>query len=501
MPAVACRRHQAAAAVLRRTWFALCLALGATALFGCGAAHFEYPLYTPRAQPHGTTLPVRVAIAYPDEGRAPGDRDEDLEPIITKQCDATNNYVSPRLENSRCLLDELRATRAFAAVHWSPESLDDYDIVVRLRLISAGPRRGSSNCPSFSGPYDWGVVITDRGGRELGRLAVQLARPNIYAVRVVADFRKKQQDFVAQIVPAVIAAAERVARAHADPAGPRLRDWMDRLDPDLPGMRARLESPALPPAQRPPLEQDYLMRVAMLESLRLVEDQKAEAAQQLKDKAWAEVQAESARELKRIGERATAALQEAMGMLVMGMTAMARMPGVAGKARMPAALERATASARADVLKLVDAPDGPEKLLGLALRTKGPSAASLARLPKDDAFRGQLTKRLHALGRVKHPSTDPDGAWMRRYRRLVARGVEAAEAGDEPRRERPAADAPRRDHPAADAPRRERPAADEPRRERPAADGCVKDTDCKGDRICVRRECVDPPARSAAPPR
>ncbi|MEI7703082.1 MAG: hypothetical protein WCK73_00635 [Deltaproteobacteria bacterium] len=30
--------------------------------------------------------------------------------------------------------------------------------------------------------------------------------------------------------------------------------------------------------------------------------------------------------------------------------------------------------------------------------------------------------------------------------------------------------------------------------------GCGKDTDCKGDRICVKGECIDPPARRSAPP-
>jgi hypothetical protein len=33
-----------------------------------------------------------------------------------------------------------------------------------------------------------------------------------------------------------------------------------------------------------------------------------------------------------------------------------------------------------------------------------------------------------------------------------------------------------------------------------AEDGCTKDTDCKGERICELRQCVDPSARSAVPP-
>jgi len=33
-----------------------------------------------------------------------------------------------------------------------------------------------------------------------------------------------------------------------------------------------------------------------------------------------------------------------------------------------------------------------------------------------------------------------------------------------------------------------------------AEDGCGKDTDCKGERICVQRQCVDPEARPPPPP-
>src|SRR5438132_13842818 len=33
-----------------------------------------------------------------------------------------------------------------------------------------------------------------------------------------------------------------------------------------------------------------------------------------------------------------------------------------------------------------------------------------------------------------------------------------------------------------------------------AEDGCGKDIDCKGERICVQRQCVDPEARPPPPP-
>jgi hypothetical protein len=32
----------------------------------------------------------------------------------------------------------------------------------------------------------------------------------------------------------------------------------------------------------------------------------------------------------------------------------------------------------------------------------------------------------------------------------------------------------------------------EPKRKNDSDDGCRRDSDCKGDRICKKRECVDP---------
>jgi hypothetical protein len=34
----------------------------------------------------------------------------------------------------------------------------------------------------------------------------------------------------------------------------------------------------------------------------------------------------------------------------------------------------------------------------------------------------------------------------------------------------------------------------------PCLTGCGKDTDCKGERICAKGECVDPPAKRSPPP-
>jgi hypothetical protein len=88
-------------------------------LFGCGAAHYSYPLYTPKSLPYGKVFPLRVAIPYPEEGTTAPNRDADIEPIVTSRCPQAT-YISPRLEISRGLLEELRATEAFRVIHWAP---------------------------------------------------------------------------------------------------------------------------------------------------------------------------------------------------------------------------------------------------------------------------------------------------------------------------------------------------------------------------------------------
>jgi hypothetical protein len=429
-------------------------------LGGCGAAHYEYPAYAPLARPTGATLPLRVAVAYPDEGRSPPTRDEDLEPIWTANCTQTPTWISPRLEISRCLLDELRASRAFATVHWAPERLADYDLVVRLKILSAGEVGFSSNCPTVLGPSEWELVVADHTGRELGRARATLARLNIYAIALVATHRKKQQAFLGELVPVVLAAAGRVARDPGTSPEARLLAAFDRLDPELKDLRARLAATGMSPEDRDQLERGYLMRIALLESLRRVEEQRAEALQQQKDQAWLDVQEQTRRELKQLGEQVSAMTQEALGLLVEGVAGAARPGRLAGRARTPAALQRANAAARQELLRLVDAPDGVDQLLApAALRGRGRQAGGSGGPLADAAFRRELTRRLRALGDVENPSADPAGPWLQRYRRLVA--------GEEPRGAATA----------------------------PAAAGCAKDTDCKGDRICVKRECVDPPPR------
>jgi len=92
---------------LKYVFFFVSLAL----LAGCGAEHYEYPLYQPRSQVYGKMLPLRVAIPYPEEGLSAPDRDEDLEGVIKSSCHETPTYISQRLEISRGLLDVQLALR------------------------------------------------------------------------------------------------------------------------------------------------------------------------------------------------------------------------------------------------------------------------------------------------------------------------------------------------------------------------------------------------------
>jgi hypothetical protein len=434
----------------------LCICAGAAVFWGCAAA-FEYPPYTPISRPTGRTMPLRVAIAYPDEGRSAPDRDEDLEPIITTQCVQAPTYISPRLEISRCLLDELRATQAFRVVDWVPESPVNYDVVVHLLLCSSGERSESEKCPMALGPWEWEITVTAQDGVELGRQRLTLEKFSLYSVSVYTDFRKKQQVFLAGAVTLVLAAADRVARGEADIEAYRMVTYDDAHDPDLKGIRARLLAATLDPSERQALEWDYLLRAAMLESLRVVEDQRIAAVQPQKDRAWAEMQQRYRMELEQVGVDTRAALQNSLSGALNGalngvaaasnnsiLTAVATMPGLQG----------AAGGSNDAVAKLVDAPGGMDTLLAPAVRLQGRESGASLQLPSDPEFRARLLQRLQILGRIPDPTGDPSGPWMNEYRRLVA-GVVLP--GDTPGL---------------------------------AFAGCGKDTDCKGDRLCVKGECV-----------
>ena len=444
----------------------LCLCAGVVVFAGC--VNFEYPLYTPISQPTGRTLPLRVAIAYPDEGRSAPNRDEDVEPIITTQCVAFPLYISPRLEISRCLLDELRATQAFQVVDWVPELSANYDVIVHMRILSSGERnpRAAKECPRTGGPYQWEIVVTTQQGVELGRQRLTQAMESRYSSSAFSDIRKNQQVLLTEAVTLVLAAADRVARGAADIEGQRMLNYDDAHDPDLKGIRARLSALTLGPPERQALERDYLMRVAMLESLRVVEDQRIAALQPLKDRAWAEVQQKYRMKLQQLEIKVNATLQDS---LQNNLGSMLSVAGVSKNSMLTAVtkisgMQGAAGGAGAEMAKLVAAPGGMEKLLAPAVRAQGRESGARLQLPPDPDFRAQLSHRLQILGRVPDPTGDPDGPWMKEYRRLVA-GVVLP--GDTPG-----------------------PAPGD------APGGCTQDTDCKGDRICVNRACVDPPMRS-----
>lgn len=369
------------------------LLIGLSLLAGCGAAHYAYPPYEPKAQPYGGVLPLRVAIEYPEEGRSAPERDEDLEPIVTSRCAELPTYISPRLEISRGFLDELRATRAFQVLHWAPESLDDYDMVVRMKLVSGGKLFKSDTCPAMLGPSQWDLVVTDQRGRELERRALTLAKTKLFARSPAAEFRKDEQAFLAGAVKAVLIAAERLAPGAADLEADRRLYSFEKRDPGLMALRERV---AASNGADPLLEREYLLRVGTLESARVVEEKIIGAHQALNDKAWTDIQEQSRVQLRELGENVNRMLAEKLNILLDGIVgASSILPGL-----MPAELQRAAALARGDIATLVGTPDGAQKLLGPVPKNLLPGKT--ARLLSDVAFAAELAKTLEGPLRDPH---------------------------------------------------------------------------------------------------
>ena len=394
-------------------------------LAGCGAAHYAYPPYETKAQPYGKVLSLRLAIAYPEEGRGFPARDEDLEPIVTSRCAELPTYISPRLEISRGLLEELRATRAFRVLHWAPESSDDYDLVVRMKLVSGGKLFKSDTCPAMLGPSKWDLVVTDQRGRELERRSLTLAKTKLLARSPAAEFRKDEQAFLAEAVKLVLAAADSMAAAAANLESERRLHVFYTRDPALRLLREKVSAAH---GADPLLEREYLLRIGALESARVVEEKTIIAHQALNDKAWADIQDQFRVELRELGENVSRMLAEKLSILLDGIAgASGLLPGVA-----PVELRRAAALARGGMAARVQTPDRARTLKGALPRDLMPGNS--LRIPIDAEFAAELARIIRGPLRAPVP------------------GAEAAlEAG------------------------------------------CMKDTDCKGERICVARECLDAP--------
>ncbi|MFA6091967.1 MAG: hypothetical protein WCU88_05025 [Elusimicrobiota bacterium] len=411
------------------------LLAGLSLLTGCNAAHFEYPLYKPGAKAHGKALPIRVAIAYPEEGRSAPNRDADIEPIVSSQCGELPTYISPRLEISRGLLEELRASGAFEAVHWAPESSDGYDLVAAMKLLDGGKRFESDRCPAMLGPWSWELVVADQSGRELERLRLTMPKTKLFSWSPVEKFRKDEQVFMAKAAAPILAAAERLAAGTPDIAAARSIACVDKRDPGLKALRERI---AAAPGADPGLEREYLLRLGAVESARLLEEKTIEAHQALDDRAWSDIQEQLGRQLKDLGDSVRRTLAQSFSLLFDGISGMQSL----GALRSPL-LESAAAAARGDMARLVSSPGGAQTLLGSIPKDLLPG--KLKRLSEDAAFGVELSNKLQGVLLSPVPGA---------------------------------------------APAQVLPAPAEP-------GGCSKDTDCKGERICVRRECVDPSLRQS----
>ncbi len=333
--------------------FSLCTVF-AVFILGCGSAHYEYPPYQPGSLACAKTFPLRVAIPYPEEGLVSPNRDEDLEPIINSRCHATPTYISQRLEISRGLLDELRSTRAFQAVHWVPESLDDYDLVVRMKLLSGGKRFESETCPALLGPYTWELSLFDQRGNLLLRREMVLAAVKIYSRRPVAEFRKDEAVFLMKITGLILEISERITGNNSDIAGARALTYMEKKDPEL----KKLRDQAVSAAGNKKLGNAYIVRVSRLEAKRLTENRTTEALQLIYDQVWLDIQEEFRRELQALGESVNRMLLENLDLLTSGID----MYHHIGRIR-PARIVDAVSKVRNEMTRSVTAPDGTRALV------------------------------------------------------------------------------------------------------------------------------------------
>jgi len=401
---------------------------GALTVVGCSPTYYSYPLYKPQSRPAPQTWPLRVAIAYPEEGRSAPNRDVDLEPIITTQCHETPTYISPRLEISRGLYEELQASGAFQTVHWAPKSLDDYDLIVRTTLLDAGPRKGGERCPAFLGPWTWDLVVTDQKSRELERQTLRHGAVKLWSSSPVKSFRKAEGKFILEAVKPIMRSAETLVREKSDIQDKRTESYLVRRAPELVSMRERIASAR----KASELEQKYLTKLAAVQATREAEEAVTIEHQKMNEKAWADIQAQAGKELQTLGEEVRQIIANSFLMLFSGLSTASALQNAP-----PSDLQRTMESVTAKTAQRVEAPGGLQALLNNIPRDllPGKTEQILSDVTKaNEIVRGIQTQLQASLGDTSSlaPATQPTEL------------------------------------------------------------GCAKDTDCKGDRICVNHRCVDP---------
>jgi hypothetical protein len=400
-------------------------------LIGCGigASHFSYPLYTPQSHQYPQKWPLRVAIAFPEEGRKAPNRDVDLEPIITSRCKETPTYISPRLEISRGLLEELHATGAFQTVHWAPQSFDDYDLIIRMKLLDGGKRFESERCPALLGPWLWELVVTDQTGRALDHRTLSQGEVDIMSSSPVANYRKHESSFLLEAIKPVMSSAKQLMREYPNIEARRTLIFMERRAPELKSLRMGLVSSS---KQSLDTGQIYLTKLASVEAIRQAEEAATEAHQKLDDKAWSEIQAQAGKELKALGEEVQQVIADSFNMLFSGLTDVSSL-----QKSSPQELLRAMENAKMETAQRVEAPNGLQSLL--------------SSLPQDFLPKGavQVLSDVNRAGEIVQS--------VQKTLQVPASDVSSLS-----------------------------PAANS------IQSGCGKDTDCKGERICVNHECVEP---------
>jgi hypothetical protein len=396
---------------------------------GIGAAHYSYPLYTPQSKQYSQKWPLRVAVAYPEEGRKAPNRDVDLEPIITSRCKETPTYISPRLDISRGLLEELRATGTFQTVHWAPQTFDDYDLIIRMKLLDGGKRFESERCPALLGPWLWELVVTDQTGKELDRRTLTQGEINIMSSSPVANYREHEASFLLEAIKPVMSSAKKLMREYPDIEGRRTQIFIDRRAPELESLRMRLASSSQRVLE---MGQKYLTKLASVEAIRQAEEAATEAHQKFNDKAWSDIQAQAGKELKALGEEVRQEITDSFTMLFSGLTDVSSLQGSS-----PQELLRSIASAKMETAQRVEAPSGLRSLLSSLPQGFLPKGAE--RVLADVNRTSEIVQSVQKTLQV--PASDVSS---------LSPAINSIQAG------------------------------------------CGKDTDCKGERICVNHECTEP---------
>jgi hypothetical protein len=276
----------------------------AAALGGCGSVpvRWSYAAVGPAAPVPAPF--IRVAVKYPEEGRPAslGDDDHTTWGHRFGRHDAVQRPAyALRYVFGRALLDEVRASKRFAAVDWNPPFVEHYDVIIESRLVA----HATCDTPGFSctgadtiRPLTVEVRLVDAVGRQLATRSFEgkerfwpawawcsedtITRAQTALRALLADVLP----WVARVVDDTTGlgtprqAEQRRARRYWLTVDPRLADFGAELTKRSQTGSADSSTTALARA--------YALKVAILESLRRFEVKALANTQETADRSFEE---------------------------------------------------------------------------------------------------------------------------------------------------------------------------------------------------------------------